>query len=54
MFEMTASVVRLPTSQTDEPSDQELIRRVQSLPRDSAERNAACEKLVTRNQSLVG
>jgi RNA polymerase sigma-B factor len=51
---MTASVIRLPTSQTEEPSDQELIRRVQSLPRDSAEHDAACEKLVIRYESLVG
>jgi RNA polymerase sigma-B factor len=34
-------------------SDPELVRLVQSLPRGSAERDAACEKLVSRYESLV-
>src|SRR5215470_4385323 len=34
-------------------SDPELVRLVQSLPRGSQERNAACEKLVGRYESLV-
>src|ERR1700746_2336512 len=33
--------------------DSELVKRVQSLPRDSEQRNAACEKLVGRYESLV-
>src|SRR5712692_10688123 len=33
--------------------DPELVKLVQSLPRDSEERNAACEKLVGRYESLV-
>src|SRR5579864_3597070 len=34
-------------------SDPELVKLVQSLPRGSDERNAACEKLVHRYESLV-
>src|SRR5438067_4049058 len=34
-------------------SDPELVKLVQSLPRDSEERNDACEKLVVRYESLV-
>ncbi len=34
-------------------SDPELVKLVQSLPRGSDERNAACEKLVRRYESLV-
>ena len=33
--------------------DPELVQLVQSLPRDSEERNAACEKLIGRYESLV-
>ena len=33
--------------------DPELVKLVQSLPRDSEERNAACEKLIARYESLV-
>jgi len=33
--------------------DPELVKLVQSLPRDSDERNAACEELIGRYQSLV-
>jgi RNA polymerase sigma-B factor len=49
---MTASVIRLATRVEDQ-SDQELVRLVQSLPRDSVKRDAACEALVARHQSLV-
>jgi RNA polymerase sigma-B factor len=35
------------------PGDQELVELVQSLPRESAERNSACEKLIGRYESLV-
>src|ERR1700747_3099850 len=34
-------------------ADTELVKLVQSLPRDSEERNLACEKLVNRYESLV-
>jgi RNA polymerase sigma-B factor len=52
---MTASVSRLPAgpAPADDPSDQVLVRLVQSLPRDSGEHDAACEQLITRYQSLV-
>ena len=33
--------------------DPELVKLVQSLPRDNEERNAACEKLIGRYESLV-
>src|SRR5260370_35640863 len=33
--------------------DPELVKLVQSLPRDSEKRNAACEKLINRYESLV-
>src|SRR5260370_2736541 len=33
--------------------DPELVKLVQSLPRDSEKRNAACEKLISRYESLV-
>jgi RNA polymerase sigma-B factor len=49
---MTASTIRLPAQDTEQ-SDQALVRLVQSLPRDSAERDTACEELVTRYESLV-
>lgn len=49
---MTASVSRLPR-QAEGQSDHELVRLVQSLPRDSVRRDAACEELVVRYQSLV-
>jgi RNA polymerase sigma-B factor len=49
---MTASVIRLP-GQAEGQSDQELVRLIQSLPRDSIKRDAACEELVARYQSLV-
>src|SRR5260221_10121544 len=53
---MSASVTQLlPTSPPDleKASDQALVRLVQSLPRGSAEHDAACEALVARYQSLV-
>ena len=52
---MSASVTRLPTCPPEAPeaSDQDLVRLVQSLPRGSAEHDAACETLVARYQSLV-
>jgi len=52
---MSASVTQLHTSPPDlkEASDQALVRLVQSLPRGSAEHDAACEALVARYQSLV-
>src|SRR5580698_707648 len=49
---MTASMTHLP-AHTQDPSDQALVRLVQSLPRQSLERDAACQQLVTRYQSLV-
>jgi RNA polymerase sigma-B factor len=42
-----------PASQTADLGDPELVRLVQSLARGSAERDAACEKLVGRYESLV-
>src|SRR5262249_18122461 len=42
-----------PVSQATDLADPELVKLVQSLPRDSQERNAACEKLVGRYESLV-
>jgi RNA polymerase sigma-B factor len=52
---MTAvlSPPQAPASQTADLSDGELVKLVQSLPRDSEERNAACEKLIGRYESLV-
>jgi RNA polymerase sigma-B factor len=50
---MAASVIPLPAARAGKQSDTELLRRVQSLPRDSAEHEAACEELVARYQSLV-
>src|SRR5258708_22906331 len=52
---MSASVTQLPTSPPDleKASDQALVRLVRSLPRGSAEHDAACEPLVARYQSLV-
>ncbi len=49
---MTASMA-CPPAQAEEESDQALVRLVQSLPRQSLERDAACQRLVTRYQSLV-
>jgi RNA polymerase sigma-B factor len=49
---MTASMTHLP-AHTEDLSDQALVRLVQSLPRQSPERDAACQQLVTRYQSLV-
>jgi RNA polymerase sigma-B factor len=42
-----------PASQTADLGDAELVKLVQSLPRGSEERDAACEKLVGRYESLV-
>jgi len=42
-----------PVSQAADLADPELVKLVQSLPRGSEERNAACEKLVGRYESLV-
>ena len=52
---MTASVTRLPTSrsQAAEQSDRVLVQLVQSLPRESADHDAACQELINRYQSLV-
>src|SRR5215831_991139 len=52
---MTASSTEPPAGpfQEDEPDDQVLVRLVQTLPRDSEEHDAACERLITRYQSLV-
>jgi RNA polymerase sigma-B factor len=41
------------TQNTTTMSDPELVKLVQSLPRGSDERNVACEKLVSRYESLV-
>jgi RNA polymerase sigma-B factor len=49
---MTASTIHLP-AQTEDQTDQALVHLVQSLPRESSERDTACEELVTRYQSLV-
>src|ERR1700733_8454645 len=49
---MTASMTHLP-AHTEDLSDQALVRLVQSLPRQSLERDTACQQLVTRYQSLV-
>jgi RNA polymerase sigma-B factor len=48
---MTTVLPQTGTSVTD--SDPELVKLVQSLPRDSEQRNAACEKLIGRYESLV-
>jgi RNA polymerase sigma-B factor len=52
---MTAAVTRLrgKMSAGAELTDPELVELVQSLPAGSPERDAACEKLVSRYQSLV-
>src|SRR6266700_4424792 len=52
---MTAVFSAPRTSPADaaEIGDAELVKLVQSLPRDSEERNAACEKLIGRYESLV-
>jgi RNA polymerase sigma-B factor len=52
---MSASVTQLPTRppEEEEASDQALVRLVQSLPRGRDSRDAACEALVARYQSLV-
>ena len=51
---MSASVTRLPTRVPEgEQGDQALVRLVQSLPHGSDTRDAACEELVARYQSLV-
>src|SRR5262245_24355702 len=52
---MTAVLSRARASAADgtDIADPELVKLVQSLPRDSEERNAACEKLVGRYESLV-
>src|SRR5690348_11175948 len=42
-----------PVSQATDLTDPELVKLVQSLPWGSEERNAACEKLVGRYESLV-
>ncbi len=49
---MTVSIIQ-PPGQAEDQSDQALVRLVQSLPRDSAERDAACAELVGRYQPLV-
>jgi RNA polymerase sigma-B factor len=49
---MPAEVTRL-HSPNAELSDEALARLVQSTPRGSGEHDAACEKLITRYQSLV-
>jgi RNA polymerase sigma-B factor len=53
---MTASMTHLPAQaevQAEDQSDQALVRLVQSLPRDSLERDTACQQLIVRYQSLV-
>src|SRR5258708_17634215 len=52
---MSASVTQLPTSPRvlEKARAQALVRLVQSLPRGSAEHDAACEAVVARYQSLV-
>src|SRR6516162_1738882 len=42
-----------PVSQAADLADPELVKLVQSLPRDSQERSTACEQLVGRYESLV-
>src|SRR5215471_18897146 len=42
-----------PVSQAADLGDPELVKLVQSLPRDSQERSVACEQLVGRYESLV-
>jgi len=42
-----------PTGTSVADGDPELVKLVQSLPRDSEQRNAACEKLIGRYESLV-
>src|SRR5260370_17712982 len=52
---MTTALSRPQTAagQTADLSDPDLVKLVQSLPRGSAERNDACEKLIGRYESLV-
>jgi RNA polymerase sigma-B factor len=52
---MTTVISPARTSPADaaELGDAELVKLVQSLPRGSAERNVACEKLIGRYESLV-
>jgi RNA polymerase sigma-B factor len=52
---MTALVTGPPAgpAEASDPSDQALVRLVQTLPRDSGEHDAACEQLVARYQALV-
>jgi RNA polymerase sigma-B factor len=52
---MNGSVTRLPTcpAEAAEASDQALVRLVQSQPRGSESRDAACQELVARYQPLV-
>jgi RNA polymerase sigma-B factor len=52
---MSVAVSSLPTQTpgTAQPSDETLVRLVQSTPRDSQEHDAACEQLIARYQSLV-
>jgi len=52
---MTAilSRARPPAAEGTDIADPELVKLVQSLPRDNEERNAACEKLIGRYESLV-
>jgi hypothetical protein len=49
---MTA-ILSHPAADLANLGDAELAKLVQSLPRDSAERDAACEKLIGRYESLV-
>jgi RNA polymerase sigma-B factor len=44
---------KTPVSHADDLGDPELVKLVQSLPRGSEERDAACEKLIGRYESLV-
>jgi RNA polymerase sigma-B factor len=46
------SAVMIPAGES-EIGDTELVKLVQSLPRDSGERNTACEELIGRYESLV-
>jgi RNA polymerase sigma-B factor len=49
----TAAAAATSTQNVTTMSDPELVKLVQSLPRGSEERNVACEKLVSRYESLV-
>ena len=48
---MTTFMTRLTAG--EDSSDDQLLRLVQSLPHDSTDRNAACERLILRYQPLV-